>query len=193
MLCGFTILAGVAIALLPERRRNTFTGSPFWGVCFGLLAAAGQGGGAVLSRKAFAVASVAGQTIDAGTAAYQRILGGLGLTLLFTAVIKGDRWWSCWSSEKEPQTEPMGSTRSVWRTAGPWILFNSLAGPVLGVTCYQWALATLPTGIVLPIVATTPLVVIPIARVTDGERAGVRSIIGGVIAVLGAVVLTWTN
>ena len=40
---------------------------------------------------------------------------------------------------------------------------------------------------------TTPLVVIPIARLADGERAGVRSVIGGVIAVLGAVVLTWTN
>jgi hypothetical protein len=33
-----------------------------------------------------------------------------------------------------------------------------LTGPTLGVTCFQWALATTPSGIVLPIVALTPLV-----------------------------------
>ena len=37
----------------------------------------GQGYGAVLSRKAYAVAAAAGNRVDGGTAAYQRILGGL--------------------------------------------------------------------------------------------------------------------
>ena len=42
-------------------------------------------------------------------------------------------------------------------------MVNTLGGPVLGVSCYQWALSTTPSGIVLPIVATVPLAVIPFA------------------------------
>jgi drug/metabolite transporter (DMT)-like permease len=50
-------------------------------------------------------------------------------------------------------------------------------------------LATRPTGVVLPIVATTPIVVIPFARLVEGERPRKRSLVGGAIAVAGAVVL----
>jgi drug/metabolite transporter (DMT)-like permease len=42
---------------------------------------------------------------------------------------------------------------------------------------------------VLPIVATTPLVIIPLAYKIEGDRPGARSIIGGAIAVAGAVAL----
>jgi len=76
-----------------------------------------------------------------------------------------------------------------WRRAWPWVVANALAGPALGVACYQWALAVAPTGIVLAIVATTPLVVIPFTMVLDGERPTVRSLVGGAVAVLGAAAL----
>jgi drug/metabolite transporter (DMT)-like permease len=42
---------------------------------------------------------------------------------------------------------------------------------------------------VLPIVAITPLVVIPFARWTEGEKPSLRSLLGGVLAVVGAVAL----
>jgi drug/metabolite transporter (DMT)-like permease len=71
-----------------------------------------------------------------------------------------------------------------------WILGNSLAGPALGVGCYQWALSGTPSGIVLPIVALTPLVVIPLAYVLEGERPSLRSLLGGLIAVAGTIGLT---
>ena len=51
------------------------------------------------------------------------------------------------------------------------------------------ALKTTPTGVVLPIVALTPIVIIPFARYTEGERPTVRSILGSVIAVAGAAAL----
>jgi drug/metabolite transporter (DMT)-like permease len=50
------------------------------------------------------------------------------------------------------------------------MLGNALAGPFVGVSCFQWALATTPTAIVLPVVATTPLVVIPFARFAEGDQ-----------------------
>jgi drug/metabolite transporter (DMT)-like permease len=46
-----------------------------------------------------------------------------------------------------------------------------------------------PTGLVLALVAMTPLAVIPLTMLIDGERPHLRSLIGGVIAVLGAVAL----
>jgi len=70
------------------------------------------------------------------------------------------------------------------------VVVNTLGGPVLGVGCYQWALSTTPSGIVLPIVATLPLVVIPFAWRLEGDRPGGRSIIGGIIAVTGVIALT---
>jgi drug/metabolite transporter (DMT)-like permease len=42
---------------------------------------------------------------------------------------------------------------------------------------------------VLPIVATTPVVTIPFTYWIDGDRPSVRSLIGGIIAVMGTVAL----
>jgi drug/metabolite transporter (DMT)-like permease len=181
--CGATILAGVFAALAPDRR--VATGARTWaaGITLGTIAALGQGGGAVLTRKAFNVAAQAGQHIDGGTAAYQRILGGL---LLTTVVLFIHRW------RKQPDPPDADAAADhPWRRAWPWVIANALAGPALGVACYQWALAIAPTGIVLAIVATTPLVVIPFTMVLDGERPTARSLAGGAIAVLGAAALAY--
>jgi len=180
---GTTILVGVFAALAPDRRVTM--GARAWttGIALGTLAALGQGAGAVLTRKAFEVASQAGQHIDGGTAAYQRILGGLLLTALVLIV---RRWGT------RPEAPPLAAlTNKPWRRAWPWVIANAVCGPALGVACYQWALAIAPTGIVLAIVATTPLVVIPFTMLLDGERPTARSLAGGAIAVLGAAALAY--
>jgi drug/metabolite transporter (DMT)-like permease len=174
--CGILVLLGVAVALAPGRhidRANHFGA----GLAFGLIAAVCQALGAVLSRKAFAVAQHAGENIDGITAAYQRILGGVLLTALLLWIIK---------SRNAPLP---GNARERWRKAWAWVLLNGLSGPALGVSCYQWALKIAPTGVVLPIVAMTPIVIIPFSRYVEGERATLRSLIGGSVAVLGAVLL----
>jgi drug/metabolite transporter (DMT)-like permease len=48
-----------------------------------------------------------------------------------------------------------------------------------------------PTGVVLSVVATTPLVVIPFTMILDGERPTRRSLVGGAVAVLGAAALAY--
>ncbi len=174
---------GVFAALAPDTRVTI--GARAWGVgiLLGAIAAFGQGSGAVLTRKAFDVARQAGQHIDGGTAAYQRILGGLLLTIVVLLI---NHWRK--SSALPPQETP---TPRPWRRAWPWVVANALAGPALGVACYQWALAVAPTGIVLAIIATTPLVVIPFTMILDGERPTVRSLVGGAVAVLGAAALAY--
>ena len=84
---------------------------------------------------------------------------------------------------------PVAGDAAARRRARGWMLANGLAGPVLGVGCYQWALATTPSGIVLPIAATTPLLSIPIAFWLEGDRPPRRAIVGGVLAVVGCAAL----
>jgi drug/metabolite transporter (DMT)-like permease len=177
-MAGLIILVGVAVALAPGNHFHLDRKHLFRGTIFGVLAAIGQGGGAVLSRKAFQVAAQAGQSIDGGTAAYQRILGGIGVAAVYFVWVRG----------RNLTLTPGKSIE--WRKAWPWVVVNTLGGPVLGVGCYQWALSTTPSGIVLPIVATLPLVVIPFAWRLEGDRPGGRSIIGGMIAVAGVIALT---
>jgi drug/metabolite transporter (DMT)-like permease len=42
-------------------------------------------------------------------------------------------------------------------------------------------------------VATSPLVVIPIASVLEGEKIEIRSVLGGLIAVAGAILLIFVG
>jgi len=182
---GAVILAGVAVALLPTRKSPPRVKIRPLGFALGLLAAAGQGLGALVSRKGVDVAVAAGESAHNATfglnAAYQRILAGL----LFTFV-----WFWILRAMKRAGPAPVFASPDARRRARGWMIANGLAGPVVGVGCYQWALATTPSGIVLPIVATSPLLAIPIAFWLEHDRPTKRSIAGGVIAVAGCIALT---
>jgi drug/metabolite transporter (DMT)-like permease len=181
------ILAGVAVALAPGKHLDARKGMLAAGICFSFLAAFGNGFGAVISRKAYAVAAQAHQDIDGATAAYQRLIGGLFVAAVFLLVVKRHEIAAQATHPSPPRLPEMEKWRRVW----PWVLANAFAGQTLGVTCYQWALKTTPTGLVLAIVATAPLVVIPFAGVVEGEKIESRSVVGGLIAVIGAILLAF--
>ena len=183
--CGAAILVGVGIAVAPEKLAGelaTVDGASNAarnrrrGLQYGVLAALGQGGGAVISRKAYALSQAHGLLVDGGTAAYQRALGGL--VVVSAAYLLARR-----------MTPEPDAPAPRWRPAWPWIVANSLAGAAIGVSCYQWALATTPSAIVLPIVALTPLIVVPFAYFVEHERPSVRSLCGGLLAVAAAAIL----
>lgn len=176
---GFVILVGVFVALLPSKTNPPAVTVKRLGFLFGSLAACGQGVGAVISRKANALTAAAGQPIDGITAAYQRIVGGFVITLVYFALRP--------LFLKKPDDPPAAPAQS-WRDY-LWIPANALCGAVIGVSCYQWSLATTPSGIVLPIVATTPLVIVPLSYWLENKKPNARSFVGGVIAVAGVVAL----
>lgn len=186
MLCGAVILGGVALALAPEHETHEERRQFGIGIFFAVLGAIGQGGGVVLSRKAYELCRLADQPMDGVTAAYQRILGGVVISGLALLVVK--RHFLLARAEAAASSGVMPMTEK-WRKSGKWIVFNALAGPALGVSCYQWALKTTPSAIVLPIVALAPLVVMPFARWLEQEQPSRRSTVGAVIAVVGAVAL----
>jgi drug/metabolite transporter (DMT)-like permease len=185
MISSATILVGVSLALAPSKHLALTRSVLTTGILYGIGAAFGQGFGAVLSRKAYQVAFAAHESIDGMTAAYQRIIAGWVVAAISIVVLKLRLKWKSSPTGPDSKTDP-----AKWRLAWYWVVINAFAGPTFGVSCFQWALATTPTGIVLPIVATTPLVVIPFARVMEGEETTPRSLLGAIIAVAGAVALT---
>jgi len=187
ILCIVVILAGVALALAPHESVKRDPREWRIGSIYGVLSGLGGALGAVFSRRAFMAIDDAGQTIDGANAAFQRIIGGVIIAALFLAFV---RW-----QKSQPNLKIMtdaGGSAAHPDSPHPWwwVTGNALAGPTLGVSCMQLALHTTPTGIVLAIIALTPLAVIPLARIFEGERPTIHSLIGSVVAVAGAVGLT---
>ncbi|MEO7297276.1 MAG: DMT family transporter [Verrucomicrobiota bacterium] len=177
MFFGAIVLGGVLLALAPSKHLQLSRRQIVIGTLFGIFAALGNAIGAVLTRKGYALATAAHQHIDGGTSAFQRIIGGLFVAGIWLLIVK-----------QQTRTSPrFSSPREKWRKVWPWVLANGFAGQTLGVTCYQIALKHAPTGIVMPIIATTPLVVIPFAHFMEAEKPTVKSIIGSAIAVCGVI------
>ena len=180
--CAVAILGGVALALAPDRGvkipRRTF-----WvGVLCGLGSAAGQGFGSVLSRKASAfypaTHGIIEGMIGGATAAYERIVPGIFIAFIFFLLARR-------TAEKcEPGT---------WSRGWPWIIGNALAGPCIGVAVYQWGVATTPTGILMPIVATVPVLTQFLAWKIEGHHPTRRTVFGGFIAVGGVIALAYAS
>ncbi len=187
---GLLILLGVGIAVAPAEHLHKPRNALNLGLICGVIAAIGQGLGAVVSRKAYSAVELAGLHVDGLTAAYQRILGGLIVGALPAAWLLGRQVIETRGRTTSYLPGSTPAAKLPWRKATPWVLLNALAGPALGVGCYQWALATTPSGIVLPIVATLPIAVIPLAYLFEGDRPSWRSVLGGVVAVAGVIALT---
>jgi drug/metabolite transporter (DMT)-like permease len=189
IVCGLATLAGVVVALTPGEHLKLGAREFAWGLSSGLVAAFCQGCGAVLSRRAFEVARWAGEDVNGLMAAYWRILGGIAATACCVLLWKRREFAELLAARLGGRRSGGIPVDGRWREAWYWIVLTGLAGPMLGVSCFQWALKSAPTGIVLPIVAITPIVIIPFARYVEGERPTLRSLAGGAVAVGGAVAL----
>ena len=190
ILCAVIILGGVAVALTPKENPKLEKQVLIKGIGWGLIAALGQGFGAgVLSRYIYKFAETTEMLpldgFHAGIiVAVQRMIGGMIFSGIFLLLLRS-------LLKTYPESPLARLTRAEgtnnWRKGAPWLLATGLAGPALGVTCYQWALLSNSTGVVLPIVAITPLVVIPMSIAMKEEKPTLRSLIGGVIAVGGVI------
>ena len=190
---GFILitLVGVAVGLLPRSLPVVPKGVLRAGVAWALLSAVGQGLGAVLSRKAFALSAVAQQHPDPATTAYQRALGGLlvaVVAVLIGRLIRSKTGPDGLNRPKRVEVSALQQPNSShpW-VAWPWVLANALMGPVLGVTCFQWALSSTKAGIVQSIVATSPLATIPLAAWLEGGWPRPVYYGGALLAVAGVV------
>jgi drug/metabolite transporter (DMT)-like permease len=186
--CIAVILIGVAIALAPGDHRKIPPRDLRLGIAFSLFAAFCGALGTVMSRNAFAVAHAAGQFPDAGTTGYQRVLGGILIPAIILVIVK---WRSARAHGGVLEEKTFHVSREKWRRIWPWVVGNGLAGQTLGMSCFQWALEKTPAAIVTAIVALTPVVLLPMTRIFEGEKIGVRSLLGALVAVAGVIGLTF--
>ncbi len=176
-LAACVILIGVVTALL-ARTPDQGRGSRALGILAGLAAGCGQGLGAVISRKAFELAEVGAFELNGFSAAAQRVAGGLftALCLMGVLVLLG-----------RLHVRPVASVP--WPRAVKWLLLTAFCGPILGVSCFQWALSDLPAGLVTAVVATTPIALIPLAWAVDRDVPRPLAVCGSVLAVAGVIAL----
>jgi drug/metabolite transporter (DMT)-like permease len=179
--CSLITLIGVGIALAPREHLHIARKVLLTGLILGLIAALGQAFGSVISRKAYLVARLARENVDGITAAYQRIWGGVFFATLGYYL---DR------KRRAEAGQPSFSFRL--KRSWKWLVINATSGAALGVSFFQFALSRAPTGIVLPIIALTPLTIIPLAHRFENERPTLRSLAGGVIAVAGVIGLRFS-
>jgi drug/metabolite transporter (DMT)-like permease len=186
--CIAVILTGVVIALAPSDHAKIPPRQLGIGIAYTIFAAFCSALGAVYSRKAYFVAHVAGEHPDPGTTGYQRVLGGL---LIPGLILLAAKWRSARTHGGVLEEKTFQVSREKWLRIWPWILGNSLAGQTLGVTCVQWALERTPTGIVMTITALTPVILLPMTRIVEGERIGIRSLAGALVAGAGVIGLAF--
>lgn len=169
--CISVILLGVLLALAPKDNPHLPPKRLLAGLLLGCIAAIGQGGGAVLSRRAYEVLQTENLPIEPIAITFIRLGTGFLFLIVWVAVTRG--------------MKPMETT--TLRRSAPWLLVNAMAGPFLGVIAYQYALSVAPSGPVLAVVATTPIMVMPLTLALDGDRMTRRALFGSVLAVAGVI------
>lgn len=177
--CGCVALAGVAMALGPGARpAATGGGRLALGVAMGVLSATGLALAGVLTRCAAATADGSGATMHgfAGGlgAGFARNLGG--------AVAAFACGWLLAMRMPRPDTSRHERRRGWW-----WLIGTAICGPALGVACYQWALLQAPAATVQAILALVPVLVMPLAMWSEGDRPRPLAWVGAAIAVAGAM------
>jgi drug/metabolite transporter (DMT)-like permease len=161
-------VGGIAWAILDRRpagagpRRVSIAG-----VLFGLGAALGQAGGLVLSKLGMG-------GYDPFAATHMRVLVGFaGYVMLMTAL----RGW-------RRVGEAVGDRALLGYTA-----IGAFFGPVLGVSLSLIAVQQIFAGVAASLMATTPILILPVAVLVRRERVGLGGLAGTVLAVAGVALL----
>ncbi|HMB54374.1 MAG TPA: DMT family transporter [Thermoanaerobaculia bacterium] len=153
-----------------EQGRNAdrlASGRRWLGVALGLGGALGQAGGLVLSKLGMA-------DYDPFAATQIRVLAGTaGYFVLFTLL----GWWRRLPSALAD------------RPAMRFTAVGAFFGPFLGVGLSLVAVQRIQTGVAASLMATTPVLIIPVVVWLGRERVGWGGVLGAVVAVAGVALL----
>jgi drug/metabolite transporter (DMT)-like permease len=162
-------MAGVLVAV--RERAPVAPGGPprqmRRGVLLALGGVLGQAGGLVLSKYGMG-------SYSALAATQIRVMFGLGGFVMVVFLIG---WWPrVWAARK--------SAAGLGHTA-----LGALMGPVIGVSLSLFAIQHTTTGVAASIMATTPILIIPLAVVTRRERVTGAGMAGALMAMAGVILL----
>jgi drug/metabolite transporter (DMT)-like permease len=140
------------------------------GLIYAALAAAGQGGGLVLAKMAFQEGNVNGFVASA-----VRIIASL--VVLLPIALMTNRYSS-------PVRMFSDDRKAFWLTA-----IGSVFGPFLGISFSLIAIEYTKVGIAATIMATVPILMLPLLRFIYKERLTWRAVVGAFVAVGGVAIL----
>jgi drug/metabolite transporter (DMT)-like permease len=167
----FVTLLGIAIVVL-ERRNvpSAHQVSYVRGILYAFVGAAGQGGGLVLAKMAFNDGPVNGFF-----ATTIRIISAV-VVIYPIAFVAG--------AYKDVMSAYMKDTTAVWCT-----LLGTILGPCFGITLSLISVAHTSVGISATLMATVPILMLPIIRFGMKEEISWRAVGGAIIAVGGVAIL----
>jgi drug/metabolite transporter (DMT)-like permease len=169
------ILTGVGAALLGGHgNEGRWRPGSEVGVIAASMAGLGQGCGAALSRYAQALASADHMMINGVSQAFIRTLPGAAYALVV---------WLLFGQVRRAAPGPAAKHRWAWLAGA--VMF----GPVVGVSCFQWALSLQSSIVVLSVTATAPVLIMPLAARIDHDPPARAAVVGGLLAVAGVVLL----
>jgi drug/metabolite transporter (DMT)-like permease len=164
-------LAGIALVVSgrsePNSRVSRLTGA---GIFYAFLGACGQAAGLITAKLAFNEGPINGLA-----ATLVRILSAL-ILLVPAAVISGHYRspWKIFSGQ---------------RTAFGLTLLGAILGPCLGITFSLIAVAHAKVAIAATIMATVPIIMLPLVKLIYDEDLNWRAYSGALIAVIGVGIL----
>lgn len=139
---------------------------PVKGIVLGIIAAAGQGVGLVLSKYGMG-------EYDSFSASQIRVITGfIGFAILFFVLGKYKELPATFRDAK----------------AMKWLVVGSIFGPFLGVSFSLMAVQHTDAGIAQTIMSLVPVLIIPPAVFLNKEKVTVREIVGAIIAVCGVAI-----
>ncbi len=166
----FITLSGILLAVTAQNSGNSGDKITLPGIFYGFMGALGQASGLLFAKSAFVIGE-----IDGFTAAFIRISSS---TILFLPVLI-----------------------SIGKYKNPFILYRenfsalkltllgSLVGPYLGITFSLLAIKSANVAIASTLMATVPIIMLPILRVLYQEHFGWKGIAAALLAVAGIFAL----
>ncbi|MCX6134212.1 MAG: DMT family transporter [Ignavibacteriales bacterium] len=167
---GVTLL-GIAVVVLERREAVRGTRRTHaLGILYGFIAAAGQGAALVLAKMAFNEGPVNGFV-----ASLIRISSAV-IIIFPLARLAGE-----YSNSIEIYTK---DRRALWLT-----ILGSFLGPFLGITLSLVAVTYTTVGIAATLMATVPILMLPLVKYVLKEKVSWRALAGAVVAVGGVAIL----
>jgi drug/metabolite transporter (DMT)-like permease len=162
-------IVGVAMVVSEKREKSKEIISTS-GIIYGLLGALGQAAGLIIAKSAFMQGEINGFT-----ATFIRI--SASVIILLPLMIFFKRY-------KNPLVLYSNDIKAFWLT-----LAGSIVGPFLGITFSLIAIKYTDIGVASTLMATVPILMIPLVRIVYKEKITSRGIIGSIVAVGGIAVL----
>ncbi|MBZ0137160.1 MAG: DMT family transporter [Planctomycetes bacterium] len=182
-------LGGVMWVVLERGQPGEIQGKLWLGVSMGVLGAAGQAGGLILSKAGLGMAKPEGLLNTASGITAENVVtvsplyGTLIRMLAGTVILVG----YCIAVGRIGETlRKLKDKKAVGQTSA-----GAFFGPFIGVTLSLAAVAWTNTAVAATIMAISPVLVIPIVRIVYKQKITWRAVIGALVAIAGVGVLTF--